>query len=98
MLAGSPSRLSAAERARIESLLADLAERARILLASGPPLARLIPGTLRIAVAGFTAGGLAALDAVRAAGADAVHVTPGPKKRRVLWHTLRTLTAAGIGG
>ena len=53
---------------------------------------------LRVAVAGFTAGGLAALDAVRAAGADAVHVTPRPRKHRVLWHTARTLTAAGIRG
>ncbi len=98
MLASTSGELSAADRAHVESLLADVAERARILLASGPPLTRLIPGVARIAMAGFTAGGLAALDAVRAAGADAVHVTPGPKKRRVVWHTLRTLTAAGIRG
>jgi squalene synthase HpnC len=98
LLARTSGSLSAADRARIESLLADVAERARILLASGPPLTRLIPGAARIAVAGFTAGGLAALDAVRAAGADALHVTPAPKKHRVVWHTLRTLTAAGLRG
>ena len=98
MLARSSSQLSAADRARIESLLAEVAERARILLSAGAPLTRLIPGAARVAMAGFTAGGLAALDAVRAAGADAVHVTPGPKKRRVLWHTARTLVAAGLGG
>ncbi|HEX4015896.1 MAG TPA: squalene synthase HpnC [Frankiaceae bacterium] len=95
---GASRQLSAADRARIESLLAELAERARILLAAGPPLTRLIPGAARIAMAGFTAGGLAALDAVRAAGADAVHVTPAPKKSRVLLHTVRTLAAAGIRG
>ena len=78
-------RLTASERARIESLLA-----------AGTPLTRLVPGVLRVAIAGFTAGGLAALDAVRAAGADAVHVTPRPRKHRVLWHTARTLTAAKI--
>jgi squalene synthase HpnC len=89
-------RLTASERARIESLLADLAERARMLLAAGTPLTRLVPGVLRVAIAGFTAGGLAALDAVRAAGADAVHVTPKPRKHRVLWHTARTLTAAKL--
>jgi squalene synthase HpnC len=98
LLARSSAQLSAAERARVESLLAEVAERARILLAAGPPLARLIPGAARVAIAGFTAGGLAALDAVRAAGADAVHVTPRPRKSRVLWHTVRTLTAAGIRG
>jgi squalene synthase HpnC len=98
VLARPSAQLSAAERAHIESLLADVAGRAHILLAAGPPLARRIPGAARVAIAGFTAGGLAALDAVRAAGADAVHVTPGPRKRRVLWHTVRTLVAAGIRG
>jgi squalene synthase HpnC len=90
------SSLTAAEQARIESLLADVGERARMLLASGTPLTRLVPGVLRIAIAGFTAGGLGALDAVRAAGAGAIHVTPRPRKHRVIWHTVRTLTAAGI--
>ncbi len=92
------SVLTADERAAIESLLADVAERARMLLAAGTPLTRLVPGVLRVAIAGFTAGGLAALDAVRAAGAEALHVTPGPRKHRVVWHTVRTLTAAGIRG
>lgn len=89
-------RLTADEQARIASLLADVSERARMLLAAGPSLTRLVPGVLRVAIAGFTAGGLAALDAVRAAGADAVHVTPRPRKHRVVWHTVRTLTTAGI--
>jgi squalene synthase HpnC len=90
------ARLSDAERARIETLLADVAQRARILLSAGRPLTRATPGVMRVAVAGFTAGGLAALDAVRAAGAEAVHVTPEPKKRRVAWHTMRTLATAAI--
>jgi squalene synthase HpnC len=90
------ARLTPGERARIESLLADVAERAQMLLAAGTPLTRLVPGVLRVAIAGFTAGGLAALDAVRAAGADAVHVTPRPRKHRVVWHTARTLTAARL--
>ena len=98
VLARPSAQLTAAERAHVESLLAEVATRARILLSAGPPLTRLIPGAARVAIAGFTAGGLAALDAVRAAGADAVHVTPRPKKRRVLWHTVRTIVAAGTRG
>jgi len=98
MLARASQQLTEGERARIESLQAEVGERARTLLAAGPPLTRLIHGAARIAVAGFTAGGLAALDAVRAAGADAVHVTASPRKRRVLWHTVRTLVSAGIRG
>ncbi len=93
-LARPSGQLSAAERRRVESLLAEVAGQARLLLGAGVQLTRLVPGVLRVAIAGFTAGGLAALDAVQAAGANAVHQTPRPKKRRVLWHTLRIVAAA----
>jgi squalene synthase HpnC len=91
MLAAASRQLSAAERARIEALFADIAGEARGLLGAGPMLARAVPGVAKIAVAGFAAGGLAALDAVLAAGAEAVHVTPRPRKVNVLSHTVRTL-------
>jgi squalene synthase HpnC len=98
LLGRSAGQLSAVERARLESLLAEVAGQARVLLRAGVPLTRLVPGLRRVAIAGFTAGGLAALDAVCAAGADAVHVTARPKKRRVLWHTLATLLASARRG
>jgi squalene synthase HpnC len=45
-------------------------ERARRLLFSGAPLAASLPLRPRVAVASFTAGGMAALDAIEAAGFD----------------------------
>lgn len=54
--------LSGAGRGAALAALIDLeAARARELLASGAPLARTLPPRLRLAVAGFTAGGLRAL-------------------------------------
>lgn len=54
--------LAGPERSAALGALIDLeAARARALLASGAPLARTLPPRLRLAVAGFTAGGLRAL-------------------------------------
>jgi squalene synthase HpnC len=89
--------LTLPERAQIESLIGELAGHARGLLRAGVPLTRRMPGLARIAVAGFTAGGLAALDAVQTAGARAVHVTARPRRRRVLWHTVATLARSVRG-
>jgi phytoene/squalene synthetase len=54
-LAGPPS-------AGLRALIDLEANRARALLGSGAPLARTLPPAPRLAVAGFTAGGLRALD------------------------------------
>ena len=48
--------------ANLRALISFEAARARALLGSGGPLARTLPLTPRIAVAGFTAGGLRALE------------------------------------
>ncbi len=48
--------------ANLRALIAFEAARARALLGSGGPLARTLPLTPRVAVAGFTAGGLRALE------------------------------------
>ncbi|HEV7209108.1 MAG TPA: squalene synthase HpnC [Mycobacteriales bacterium] len=88
--AGEPSP-TAADRQRVAALLAGVAGQARELLQAGPALTRLVPGRAKVAVAGFVAGGHAALDAVLAAGDRAVRDTPHPRRRRVLWHTARTL-------
>jgi squalene synthase HpnC len=64
--------------APLRAAVAEVAERARSLLASGVPLARSLRGRPRWAVAGFCAGGLAALDGIAEAGNDVLgnHVRP----------------------
>ncbi|WOX20990.1 squalene synthase HpnC [Streptomyces solicathayae] len=63
--------------ASVRSLIAFEAERARTLLDEGAPLVGSVHGRLRLLLAGFTAGGHAALDAITAAGFD---VLPGPPR------------------
>jgi squalene synthase HpnC len=93
---GAPTEtLSAQQAAAVAALLGELAGVARGMLAHTRPLAATLPGVFRIAVAGFGAGGEAALDAVVAAGPAAVHTTPRPVRRRLLGHTTRTLAGAG---
>ncbi|HEY5335939.1 MAG TPA: squalene/phytoene synthase family protein, partial [Mycobacteriales bacterium] len=79
------------DRARVTALLAGEVTWARSLLEAGRPLIRTIPGRSRWAVAGFAAGGEAALDAVLAAGADAVGVTPRGSRLGLVRHLVRTL-------
>ena len=56
--------------ANLRALMAFEVARARELLDSGAPLVNRLRGRGRIAVAGYVAGGLAALDAIDAAGHD----------------------------
>ncbi|MFJ3582492.1 squalene synthase HpnC [Streptomyces sp. NPDC090127] len=63
--------------ASVRALIAFEADRARALLRDGTPLVGSVRGRLRLLLTGFTAGGLAALDAIAAAGFD---VLPGPPK------------------
>lgn len=79
------------ERARVAGLLADEVDWARSLLEAGRPLVRSVPGRSRLAIAGFVAGGEAALDAVLAAGADAVGATPRGSRRGLVRHLVRAL-------
>jgi squalene synthase HpnC len=67
-------------RAAVEAI----AGRARALLGSGLPLARSLRGRPRWAVAGFCAGGLAALDAIAASGHDVLSRPVRPSKPRIL--------------
>jgi 15-cis-phytoene synthase len=69
--------------------------RARELLAAGEPLVRSLRGWPRLAVAGYVAGGLAAADAIEAAGYDVLHNAPvRPERTRTLRHTV-TLGSGG---
>ncbi|MFH8617685.1 squalene synthase HpnC [Streptomyces sp. NPDC017979] len=63
--------------ASVRALIAFEAERARRLLDEGHALVGSVHGRLRLLLAGFVGGGLAALDAIAAAGFD---VLPGPPK------------------
>ncbi|MGW8886519.1 squalene synthase HpnC [Streptomyces sp. NPDC055749] len=63
--------------ASVRSLVAYEAERAAELLNEGTPLVGSVHGRLKLLLAGFVAGGRAALTAIGAAGFD---VLPGPPK------------------
>ncbi len=67
--------------------------RARGLLAAGPPLARSLRGWPRVAVAGYVAGGLAAADAIEAAGYDVLSAPARPARIQTVRHALRVLAS-----
>jgi squalene synthase HpnC len=75
------SVLSASPNASLRALIAFEARRARSLLASGAPLARILPLRPRIAVAGFVAGGRAALDGLAGGGRDGGQGAPRSRAR-----------------
>ncbi len=68
---------------RVRDLIAFEVDRARTLLDHGAPLVGTVRGRLRLLLAGFTAGGYAALAAIEAAGYDVLAQQPKPDKRRL---------------
>ena len=62
------------------------------MLASGRPLIRRLSGWSRLAVAGYVAGGLATVDALRRADYEVHAGHVGPSKRRTALHTVRLIT------
>jgi squalene synthase HpnC len=81
----------------VRRLVAMECKRARALLADGVPLATSLPFRPRAAVAGFTAGGLAALDAIDRAGGDVLSGHRRPSTGRLLRRAASTLLAAKRG-
>lgn len=75
----------------LRRLLAFEAERARGLLRAGEPLLATLPALARVCVAGFAAGGHAALDALARGGYDATSRTLAPRRRDTLLHAVRLL-------
>jgi hypothetical protein len=53
------------------------------MLEAGAPLIGTLHGAARVAVAGYVAGGRAALAAIAAADHDVLRATPLPRKRRL---------------
>jgi squalene synthase HpnC len=87
---GAPGGSSSASRA----LLAFEAARARRLLDDGTPLVASLKGHLRYAVAGFVAGGHAALDALAAVDFDIYADTAKPARGRFSTHLVGLLANA----
>ncbi|MBV2156110.1 squalene synthase HpnC [Kitasatospora sp. SUK 42] len=67
----------------VRELIAFEVERARTLLDRGAPLVGTVRGRLRLLLAGFTAGGYAALAAIEDAGYDVLAQQAKPDKRRL---------------
>ena len=70
--------------AQVKELLRFEVERARQLLDDGAPLVGTLRGAARLAVAGYVAGGRAALAAVERHGYDVLASTPKPRKPTLL--------------
>jgi squalene synthase HpnC len=68
---------------QVRELIAFETRRARALLDAGAPLIGTLRGAARAAVAGYVAGGRAALAAIAAADHDVLRATPRPRTRRV---------------
>jgi squalene synthase HpnC len=92
-LDGAPSGGPAEGRASpaLRALMSFEITRAAELLDSGAPLIGMLHGWARLAVAGYVAGGRAALDALRRADGDVLAGPPRPRRRDVLRHLLVAL-------
>jgi squalene synthase HpnC len=75
----------------LRRLMAFQITRAAELLDSGAPLVGLLRGWARLAVAGYVAGGRAALDALRRADGDVLAGPPRSRRRDVLRHLVYLL-------
>ncbi|MGW2046162.1 squalene synthase HpnC [Streptomyces sp. NPDC001858] len=81
--------------ASVRALVAYEAQRARDLLNEGAPLVGSVHGRLRLLLAGFVAGGRAAIDAIAAAEYDVLPGPPKPGKLKLLREVGVTLRGEG---
>lgn len=81
----------------LRRLVAMESERAATLLGACVPLGRSLPTRPRVAVCGFAAGGLAAIDSIRQARFDVLATACRPRPTRLAARALRLLAAAGRG-
>jgi squalene synthase HpnC len=91
LAAGPPAASS------LRALMAFEVARARRHLDEGSPLVTSLPGRYRWAVAGFWAGGTAALDAVAAQRFDPLAGAPRPARARVVRHMHAVLRGSNPG-
>lgn len=78
----------------VRDLLEFEVNRAAALIDAGAPLVGTLRGAARAAVAGYVAGGRAALAAIRAARYDVLAVTPRPRRIRTATELARALARA----
>jgi phytoene/squalene synthetase len=76
---------------RLRRLIAAEADRAAALISAGAPLVGQLRGAARLAVAGYIAGGRAALAAMAAADYDVLTATPRPAKSRTVRELVKSL-------
>ncbi|GHF83275.1 squalene synthase HpnC [Streptomyces thermodiastaticus] len=81
--------------ASVRALVAFEAQRARDLLNEGAPLVGSVHGRLKLLLAGFVAGGRAAIDAIAAAEYDVLPGPPKPGKVQLLREVGVTLRGEG---
>ena len=74
---------------KVRALMAFEERRARSLLDTGAPIVGTLRGAARLAVAGYVAGGRAALAAIAASGHDVLRATPRPGKARTAAEMVR---------
>ena len=74
---------------KVRALMAFEERRARSLLDTGAPIVGTLRGAARLAVAGYVAGGRAALAAIAASGHDVLRATPRPGQARVAAEMVR---------
>jgi squalene synthase HpnC len=74
---------------KVRALIAFEEQRARDLLDAGAPIVGTLRGAARAAVAGYVAGGRAALAAIAASGHDVLGAAPRPAKARVAAELVR---------
>ena len=79
----APSLAASGASRNITQLMIFETDRAERLLDSGAPLVHTLHGAARLAVAGYLAGGRAALAAIRAQDYDVLRGTPRPRKQRL---------------
>ncbi len=78
---------------QLRALMAFEVERAGQLLDEGAPLVGNLHGSARVAVAGYVAGGRAALAAIAGAGHDVLRATHKPRRGRLAREMLRAYAA-----
>lgn len=79
--------------AAFQAMTAFEVSRARAFLDGGAPLIASVGGRARVAIAGFWAGGHAALDALEREEFDPLSHRARPSRSRVGWHLARALVA-----
>ncbi len=82
----------------VRHLMAFEVARARTVIDQGAPLVSMVPGRLRLALAGFVGGGRSALDAIRRAGYDVLGGPPKAPKPRMAGFALVALARSAVPG